>query len=112
MEFSHKPVLLGETIEVLRINPCGIYVDGTAGGGGHSEQIANRLTSGRLICIDVYKRQLHSRAADSSQVPVDYTEIRRVHKPSGAKPGFVIYEGQSTVYVTPDKMLADKLRVK
>lgn len=52
MEFSHKPVLLGETIEVLRINPCGIYVDGTAGGGGHSEQIANRLTSGRLICID------------------------------------------------------------
>lgn len=55
---------------------------------------------------------LHSRAADSSQVPVDYTEIRRVHKPSGAKPGFVIYEGQSTVYVTPDKMLADKLRVK
>lgn len=55
---------------------------------------------------------LHSKAADSSQVPVDYTEIRRVHKPSGAKPGFVIYEGQSTVYVTPGKELAERLRVK
>ena len=52
MEFSHKPVLLRETIEALRIDPCGVYVDGTAGGGGHSEQIANRLTSGRLVCID------------------------------------------------------------
>ena len=52
MEFSHKPVLLRETIEALRIDPCGVYVYGTAGGGGHSEQIANRLTSGRLVCID------------------------------------------------------------
>lgn len=52
MEFSHKPVLLRETIEALHIDSCGIYVDGTAGGGGHSEQIANRLTSGRLLCID------------------------------------------------------------
>lgn len=52
MEFSHKPVLLRETIEALRIDSCGVYVDGTAGGGGHSEQIANRLTSGRLVCID------------------------------------------------------------
>ncbi len=52
MEFSHIPVLLEETISSLNIKPDGIYVDGTAGGGGHSEQIAKRLTTGRLIAID------------------------------------------------------------
>lgn len=44
-----------------------------------------------------------SKARQSSSVPVDYTTIRQVKKPSGAKPGFVIYEGQQTVYVTPDE---------
>ena len=52
MEFNHIPVLLEETIASLNIKPDGIYVDGTAGGGGHREQIARRLTTGRLIAID------------------------------------------------------------
>ena len=53
MEFSHKSVLLAETIEALNIRPDGIYVDGTLGGGGHSFEIAKRLTEGgRLIGID------------------------------------------------------------
>ena len=52
MEFSHIPVLLNQTIEGLNVNPNGIYVDGTAGGGGHSSEILKCLTSGRLICID------------------------------------------------------------
>lgn len=52
MEFTHKSVLLGETIESLNIKPDGIYVDCTAGGGGHSGEIAKRLESGRLIAID------------------------------------------------------------
>lgn len=53
MEFSHKPVLLEETIEKLGIRPDGIYVDGTLGGGGHSYEIARRLSSnGRLIGVD------------------------------------------------------------
>lgn len=52
MEFLHKSVLLNESIDALRIKPNGIYVDGTAGGGGHSYQIAKRLQSGRLIAID------------------------------------------------------------
>lgn len=52
MEFSHIPVLLNQTIEGLNVNPNGIYVDGTAGGGGHSSEILKRLKSGRLICID------------------------------------------------------------
>ena len=52
MEFSHVPVLLWECIEGLNIKPDGIYVDGTLGRGGHSEEIAKRLTTGKLISID------------------------------------------------------------
>ena len=53
MEFKHKPVLLQECIENLKINPDGIYVDGTLGGAGHSIEIAKRLSQkGLLIGID------------------------------------------------------------
>ena len=52
MEFSHIPVLLHETIEGLAIKENGIYVDGTAGGGGHSSEILKHLTTGKLISID------------------------------------------------------------
>lgn len=53
MEFSHKSVMLNETIESLRIRPDGIYVDGTLGGAGHSSEIVKRLGDrGRLIGID------------------------------------------------------------
>lgn len=44
---------------------------------------------------------LHSRGKDSSQVPVDYTQVRHVNKPQGAKPGMVIYVQYKTLYVTP-----------
>lgn len=53
MEFKHKPVLLNECIKGLKIDPNGIYVDGTLGGAGHSEQIVKRLSEdGILIGID------------------------------------------------------------
>ena len=45
----------------------------------------------------------HSRAKDSAQVPVDYTQIRYVSKPQGAKPGMVIYVNYKTIYVTPGR---------
>lgn len=45
----------------------------------------------------------HSRAKDSAQVPVDYTQIRHVSKPTGAKPGMVIYVNYKTIYVTPNE---------
>ncbi len=48
----HRPVLLEQTIDALNIRPDGIYLDGTAGGGGHSHAIASRLTTGRLISLD------------------------------------------------------------
>jgi 16S rRNA (cytosine1402-N4)-methyltransferase len=52
MEYTHRPVLLEQCIQALNIKPDGVYVDGTLGRAGHSRQIAQRLKSGRLICID------------------------------------------------------------
>ena len=52
MEFSHVSVLLKEAVDVLNVRPDGVYVDGTAGGGGHSAEILSRLTTGRLYSID------------------------------------------------------------
>ena len=50
--FTHIPVMLNEVINSLNIKPDGIYVDGTAGGAGHSSEIAKRLTTGKLIALD------------------------------------------------------------
>ncbi len=52
MEFSHIPVLLNEAVEGLNISKNGFYVDGTAGGGGHSSEILKHITDGRLFLID------------------------------------------------------------
>ena len=53
MAFEHTSVMLKETIEGLHIQPEGVYVDGTLGGGGHAKEIAGKLgISGRLIGID------------------------------------------------------------
>ncbi|ALC91044.1 hypothetical protein AM500_15545 [Bacillus sp. FJAT-18017] len=53
-----------------------------------------------------------SKARNSSSVPVDYTRVRHVKKPSGSKPGFVIYDNQRTVYVTPDEETVLSLKKK
>ena len=54
----------------------------------------------------------HSKFRLSSQVPIDYVAAKFVHKPNGAKPGFVIYENQRTLYVTPDSTLVEQLKNK
>lgn len=54
----------------------------------------------------------HSKAKDSSMVPVDYTPVRQVKKPAGAKPGMVIYHVYQTAYVTPDEATIEKLRIE
>lgn len=48
----HFPVMLNECLDMLDVKPDGLYIDGTFGRGGHSMEIAKRLTTGRLICID------------------------------------------------------------
>lgn len=53
-----------------------------------------------------------SKSKLSSQVPVDYTKKKNIKKPNGAKPGMVIYETNSTIYVTPTEELVTKLKVK
>lgn len=52
----------------------------------------------------------NSKYRMSSSVPVDYTQIKHVNKPNGAKPGYVIYDNQNTVFVTPDKNIIRELK--
>lgn len=75
-EFTHRPVLLDECIQSLSIRPEGVYVDGTLGRGGHSKEIAKRLTSGRLIAID-----RDQAALDAAQMRLadDMDRITLVH---------------------------------
>ncbi len=84
MEFSHRPVLPEETIASLDIKPDGIYLDGTAGGGGHSAEILRRLDTGMLICIDKDPdaiMTLNKRFSGSKNVRIvssDYSEMDKV----------------------------------
>lgn len=66
----HKPVLLDESLEGLRISPEGTYVDLTFGGGGHSSAILQRLTTGRLIVFDQDTRALENPPHDARVVKV------------------------------------------
>ena len=75
-EFSHYSVLLGECIDGLDIKPDGIYVDGTAGGGGHSFEIAKRLTTGRLIAIDQDKDAIAAAGKRLSEFSDRVTLVR------------------------------------
>ena len=54
----------------------------------------------------------YSRARESQKVPVDYTQVRNVKKPTGAKPGMVIYVNYQTAFVTPDESVIEKLKKK
>lgn len=64
-EQYHDPVLLQESIEALQINPQGIYIDATYGGGGHSKQILNKLNTGRLIAFDQDADAIANKIADA-----------------------------------------------
>ncbi len=81
--------------------------------GSHTVIIADKkeITETAIYeaaCIAAY----HSKAKDSSSVAVDYTLIKNVKKPVGAKPGKVIYNTYNTVYVTPQKEVVEGLRVE
>ncbi len=83
--FVHKPVMFDEVIESLRIKPNGIYVDGTAGGAGHSSGIAEKLDNGRLISFDrdadavkVAGERLAKFGEMATVVHSNYSEIKNV----------------------------------
>ncbi|WP_300413483.1 16S rRNA (cytosine(1402)-N(4))-methyltransferase RsmH [uncultured Oscillibacter sp.] len=76
MEYTHKPVLLDECIKALNIRPDGTYVDGTLGRAGHSREIAKRLTTGRLICVD---RDLAAIEAARERLAPWRNRVRLVH---------------------------------
>lgn len=74
--FEHDSVLRDESINGLNIQAKGIYVDGTLGAGGHSEQIAKRLTSGRLIAFD---QDEHAIAAAKDRLSAYQEKILFIH---------------------------------
>lgn len=71
----HLPVLLNETVEALRVLPNGVYVDGTAGGGGHSHAIASRLVNGHLFSLDQDPDAIAQAGARLAGLPA--TVVRR-----------------------------------
>lgn len=91
MSFNHVSVLLNETIEGLDINPDGIYVDGTLGGGGHAYEVCKRLSpKGRFIGIDqdgdaleAAKERLAEFSDVTSFVRSNYSEIDTILKDLG-----------------------------
>ena len=90
IEFSHRSVLLDECMDGLDIKPDGIYVDGTAGGAGHSSEIARRLGSGRLIAIDqdetavaVATERLNALGKNTTVVRSNFSELASVCRSLG-----------------------------
>lgn len=73
MNFQHKPVLLNETIDLLNINPSGIYLDGTVGGAGHSSEILKKLNDqGLLIGLDQDKDAIKESNLVLSQISSNF----------------------------------------
>jgi len=114
MNFSHKSVLLDETIEYLNIDPSGIYVDGTLGGGGHSYEICKRLNAGgRLIGIDQDEDAIKAATERLSEykdivtvVRSNYENIETVLKELGIKKvnGIILDLGVSSYQLdTPER---------
>ena len=83
----HSPVLLQECIEGLNINPEGIYVDVTFGGGGHSKEILNHLTTGKLFSFDRDVDVLENLIEDNNfkLIQTNYKNIKRFLRLEGVK---------------------------
>ncbi len=74
MEFRHTTVLLKETVDGVFSDPKGVYADLTTGGGGHSLELAKRLSGGRLICFDQDKEAIDAAGERLSGYPVTFVQ--------------------------------------
>ena len=82
---------------------------------GESLSAVNELLKGfdvEIVGQAAILAAYHSGGRESSQVAVDYTEVRSLKKPAGAKPGKVIYHTYNTMWVTPDRELCERLKKK
>ena len=76
-EFKHETVLLKEATAALAVKPAGTYVDATLGRGGHTRQILNQLTTGRLIAFDQDEAAIATVTADFGTLPKQLTLVHR-----------------------------------
>ena len=80
MEFKHIPIMLTECLDNLNIKPNGIYVDGTLGGAGHSQEILKRIPDGHLIGIDKDDEALSVSRERLSKISSNFTLVKGDHK--------------------------------
>uniref|UniRef100_UPI000A880E65 NFACT RNA binding domain-containing protein n=1 Tax=Weissella viridescens TaxID=1629 RepID=UPI000A880E65 len=104
-----KNNLQNERLSMKTANKSDIWMHTKDIPGSHviihsSEPSEQTLTEGAQLAA------YFSKARDSANVPVDYLPVRRLRKPNGLKPGFVIFEGQTTMTVTPSYTTVQKLR--
>lgn len=93
MEFEHVPVLFDEVMEALDIKPDGIYVDGTVGGGGHSEGICRRLAKeGMLIAVDrdcealkAAEQRLAGYGCEKRFIHANYSDVEAIAEAAGKR---------------------------
>ncbi|MFC1891836.1 16S rRNA (cytosine(1402)-N(4))-methyltransferase [Thermodesulfobacteriota bacterium] len=91
MDYPHQPVMVNEVLKNLITSNEGIYVDGTAGSGGHSEAIGNMISAkGRLICldrdldaIDIAQKRLDRLDAQVDLININYSQIGKALKDFG-----------------------------
>lgn len=105
MSEYHNPVLLGESIDALEINPDGIYADATFGGGGHSREILSRLSpKGRLIAFD-RDADAAANAPDDPRFTLIHNDFRFIHNQALFLEREVLgMEGEGAIF---DGILAD-----
>lgn len=75
MAYHHVSVLLQESIDALQIQPDGIYVDGTLGGGGHSKEILKKIKTGHLYAFDKDKTAIELNATSLKEISTAFTLI-------------------------------------
>ena len=107
MEYPHRPVLADEVVRDLVTRPSGVYVDGTAGTGGHAEVIAARLSpGGRLICLDrdpeavrISKKRMAPLGDRVRLIQANYADLDRILQGAGigGVDGIVLDLGMSTL---------------